>query len=255
LADEQQQKWRFRDALHERNTSDLFWSAVKLYLEKGEDAAVEGIKGDDPHIIQNIAVKHLTDSKSVMFAQVTRGTLAFIVLRLLFRIGCTDCIKNLVRDCSGSIYITVGLSRFIEETKEAGKFLNELLLDEEAGLEMMKALRKSSTETISSFLNIIKEVARNDIGEKQYMALGMLAEHMGAPEVKQIFIGFLDDWDSEVRKVSALALLSAKKDSEIAAAAKRALEIETDEGMKPLLKRLAEGVKDDTQRAKRHKGS
>jgi hypothetical protein len=252
LANESESKWRFRDALHERNTSDIFWSAVKAYVEGGEDAAIDKIKGDDPHIIQNIAVKHLTDSKSVMFAQVTRGTLAYIVLRLLFRLGCTDCIKNLIRDSSGSIYMTVGLSRFIEEVKAAEGIVRELIADEDAGLEMLKALKKASPETVSAFLGQIKEVARNDIGEKQYMALGMLAEYANDSDVKSIFAGFLDDWDIEVRKIAALALMTAKKDKEISDAAARALELETDETVKALLQKL---VGEKEGKPKRHKSS
>jgi hypothetical protein len=251
MANESEYKWRFRDALHEKNTSDIFWSAIKAYVEGGEDAAVEKIRGDDPHIMQNIAVKHLTDSKSVMFAQVTRGTLAYIVLRLLFRLGCTDCIKNLIRDSSGSIYMTVGLSRFIEEVKEAEGLAKGLIADEDAGLEMMKALKKASPETVSKFLDQIKEVARNDIGEKQYMALGMLAEHANEPEIRSIFAGFLDDWDAEVRKISALALMMAKGDKETRDAAARALELETDETVKALLQKLVGEKEDRPKRRKR----
>ncbi len=252
MANESESRWRFRDALHERNTSDIFWSAVKAYVEGGEDAAIEKIKGDDPHIIQNIAVKHLTDNKSVMFAQVTRGTLAYIVLRLLFRLGCTDCIKNLIRDASGSIYMTVGLSRFVEEVKKAEGLVKDLITDEDAGLEMLKALRKASPETVSAFLEQIKEVARNDIGEKQYMALGMLAEYAKNPDVESIFAGFLDDWDVEVRKISVLALMTSKKNKGTKDAAARALELETDETVKALLQKL---VNEKADKPKRHKNS
>ncbi len=234
MANELESKWRFRDALHERNASDVFWATVKAYIDGGEKAALEKAKGSDPHIMQNIAVKHITENTSVMFVQVTRGTLAYIVLRILFRMGCKECIKNLVRDASGSIYITVGLSRFIDEVKDADALVKELIADEEAGIEMMKAMKRASPSVLSSFLAQIRDVARNDIGEKQYLALGMLAEHTDNPEIKAIFIGFLDDWDIEVRKMSALSLLTAKKDKEISDAASKALELETDETVKAL---------------------
>lgn len=250
MANELESKWRFRDALHERNASDVFWSTVKAYIDGGEKAALEAAKGSDPHILQNIAVKHITDNSSVMFVQITRGTLAFIVLKLLLRMDCKECIKNLVRDASGSIYMTVGLSRFIDEVKAAEEVAKELITDEEAGVEMMKALKRATPTVVSSFLAQIKEVARNDIGEKQYLALGILAEHIDNPDVKKIFAGFLDDWDIEVRKMSALSLLTAKKDKEITEAASKALEIETDDTVKALLQNLVGEKKNGPKRRK-----
>jgi hypothetical protein len=82
------------------------------------------------------------------------------------------------------------------------------------------------------------------------MALGMLAEHINRPEIKSIFAGFLDDWDVEVRKISALALVPSKKDKETTDAAARALDIETDETVKALLQRLARGKENGPRRRK-----
>jgi hypothetical protein len=238
LADDS--KWRFRDALHEDNTSDIFWSSVKSYIEGDEKAAFDKIK-DDPSLIQSVATKHILDNKSMMFIQITRGTLANVVIEMFFKIDEIGCIKNLIRDTSGSLYLTIGLSKFIEETKRAEGMIKGMILDDEIGLETMKALKKSSSETIFRFLEQIKESAKNDIGEKQYIALQMLSENMEDASVRTVMADFLDDWDAEVRRICALALAPFKDEKEVKEAASRALEVETEEDIKLLLLKLVGG--------------
>jgi len=236
LADES--KWRFRDALHEDNASDLFWSSVKSYIEGDEKSALSKIK-ENPSIIQSVASKHILDNRSMMFVQVTRGTLANLVIEMFFKIEAIDCIKGLIRDTAGSLYLTIGLSKFIEENKKAEALVKQMILDESIGLEAMKAIRKSSSETISRFLDPIMECAKNDIGEKQYISLQLLAEHVSNKEARKIMVDFLDDWDSEVRRICALSLAPFRKDKEVNEAASRALEVETEEDIKLLLIKLA----------------
>jgi hypothetical protein len=246
LADES--KWRFRDALHEDNASDIFWSSVKSYIEGDEKSALAKIK-ENPSIIQSIASKHVTDNKSMMFVQVTRGTLANIIIEMFFKIDAIDCIKGLVRDTAGSLYLTIGLSKFIEENKKAEALVKEMLVDESIGLETMKAIRKSSSETIARFLEQIMECAKNEIGEKQYISLQLLAEHVDNKAVRKIMMDFLDDWDAEVRRICALSLAHFKDDDEVNEAASKALEVETEEDIKLLLIKLTGGTDgpDDNQ--------
>ena len=236
MADES--KWRFRDALHEDNASDIFWSSVKLYIEGDEKSALAKIR-ENPSIIQSVASKHIQDNKSMMFVQVTRGTLANIIIEMFYKIEAIDCIKGLVRDTAGSLYLTIGLSKFIEENRKAEDLVKEMILDESIGLEAIKAIQKSSSETISRFLDPIMECAKNEIGEKQYIALQLLAEHAEKKEVRKIMVDFLDDWDSEVRRICALALAPFRKDKEVSKAASKALEVETEEDIRLLLIKLA----------------
>ena len=211
--------------VHEDNIPLAFWRAVQKLKEGG---SVEG----DISLFPHVAAKYVRGEAAPMM-DLTPTELAYLLLRLFWD---KPELKTFLKETGPTPPLLYALSHVLEE-KQDYSVLREWMRDEslrEVALRLLPLLKEEVIHTIKEEL---MRIAQREVGKAQHQALLALKNLVEEDDVKDLFISFLDDWDKEVRKISAMALARVK-DDRVAEKAKEALEMEDDPYIAFLMKRL-----------------
>ena len=162
----------------------------------------------------------------------SKASLCYYAFKLYVHFKCWECMKELVKELGDTSACTIAFERFISEGNESA--LKEMFA--KFPEELLKMLQDTPPEKLAPFFDEIFKIAKNEIGERQYLALMLLYGFLNKEEVKQLFKVFAQDWDPKVRRIAINALL--KIDEDMADFAKRLLKEEDDPINQSLLRRL-----------------
>ncbi len=211
--------------VHEENIPRTFWEAVERLKEgKGYDGDISAF----PHL----GAKYVR-GEGVPLINITPTQLAELLLELFWG---REELKVFLKEAGPVPPLLVALAHVVERRK-AVPFLKEMLSDENLRPLALELLSHLPREMREELLEEVVAIARKEVGLVQHKALQLLADFVEREEVKDLFLSFLDDWDKEVRKISAVALYKVR-DKKVAERAREALELEKDPYVAFLMKRL-----------------
>jgi len=214
--------------VHEENVHTAFWRAVEAWREGKE------YRGD-VSLFPHVAAKYIKGEATPLL-DISPMELAYILLNALW--GREEALY-LLREVGPTPPMLFALARVIRE-RGGEELLREMLKREDTRLLGLKALLHIDRERVEPLLEDVVAIARKEVGQQQHLALEVLKDFVERPEVKELFMSFLDDWDKEVRKISAMALQGVV-DEDVRRKAQEALELEQDPYIAFLMRRLTGG--------------
>jgi len=230
--------WEAKDVLHDVNVNKLYWNSIEKLTLKEDQKALE-IINDYISITPRIVENYIKNRELKPLLNISKATMCYYTLILYIKANCIECLKNLVRFLHGSVELSLGFERLLREEKnneQVSNFIKKLI--KEGQLEILMLLSNLSDELKMPFLEEIKNVAKNEIGEAQYIALNILSTFIEDKEVLSIYKQMANDWDIKVRRISLNVLAKLKDREDIKALAKKLLRDETDETNIQILKSI-----------------
>ena len=224
--------------MHEENIDIIFWKIAEMMVN-GE---IDKVKSYTEYatLLPPILAKYINyPTTTAYLLDVSPPTLCHHIFKFFLIAKCNACFIRAINQIKRKFPVVLGIVRLINE--ERGKIegvIKDMLNDMETRLIALEVVKNLDKETGKLFLNEIMNIARNDIGEAQYMALEILTSYIDMEEVEELFINYLDDWDPKVKAISAVALLNGKNKEKIVERVKSAMALERDKYVQFLYKRL-----------------
>lgn len=229
------------------NIKDVFWKIMASYAAtKKPGVELRGYEHERFALMRS-AVSVLSMPESEHYGLSPKYVCEY-TLRMLLDGGWDDAIAELFEEGLDKrlgimTMIIASMKKIISNEEYRERMIKVLvsMLRESAQVQViMPYLAQITNPQVSKELK--KELtifARGDIGENQMNAIRAIAPIMDDPDVKKTFIILLSHWDREARLQSASILLKLKNDDDVKTAAKRRMEVETDEEVKKALGRIA----------------
>ncbi|RME14490.1 MAG: hypothetical protein D6797_08670 [Bdellovibrio sp.] len=226
--------WKFKEGFHEENVNKKMWDALLLIQEDKEEEAVSLLEGTIETTPQLLS-KYIKKKDLSPLIDASRSTLCYYGIRLYIKASCIPCLSSFLNALAGTPECAVALKRALKD-KGSKDIFNKLLKEDPEALLM--AFQELSAKELQPFFEMLFKIAKNEIGEKQYLALMLLYKFISEKEVKDLFMVFAEDWDTRVRRISLNALLSIKDDEAVKKLAKRLIRDEEDALNVSILKRI-----------------
>lgn len=228
------------------NIRDLFWKIMGSYAAAKKPGVELASLEHDRFALMRVAVSVLSNPDSEHFGMSPRFV-AMYTTTMMLEAGWKDVVPE---------FLNVSLEPRLK-IKEHVKASLKKLIAQDKYREMLfgiiaNMLRKTDTTPVALAyiselgapelsLMVKKELiifARGDIGENQQNAISAIATIKEDPDVKKSFIILLSHWDKEARRAAA-GYLVGMEDDDVKAAAKKRIELESDEEIKKILMRIA----------------
>ena len=202
-------EWEFKETLPEEDLPKRMWDAVELARSGKLEEAVNLLK-DDIDLTPKLFSKYITSKDLSPLVDVSRSTLCFYALLIYHKAGCISCISSLLKDVSHTPECQVAVKRFMESVEGSLETLKKVL--DQSPMELLYVLHDLPKEDVEKLYEDIFKIAKNEIGEKQYLALMVVEQFINREEVFDLFKGFAEDWDPKVRRIAIGALSRSGRD-------------------------------------------
>ncbi len=227
-------EWHFKESLSEDNIPKLFWRAILSLKENGELNIPPALKEHislTPHILISAVEKGTYPS----LLEVSKTSVIYYGLLFYWKVDCVSCFAEVLKSLSSEPGLVAALRMLINKEGSI-PFLKSVLA--KAPLEFLQAAVLLPIDDLRPFIDEIYRIAKEEIGDKQYKALSLLADFIDDEKVKQLFMMFSDDWDPKVRRISIRALKAVSSDPQVVSLAKRLVRDEEDAINKAILKQI-----------------
>ncbi len=229
------------------NIRDVFWKLMASYAATKKPDAELKAHEHDRFALMRVAVSVLANRESEHYGLAPKFIAQYTVMMMVDG-GWNDALAELM-EAAAEKKLGIG--------KELSSAMKRLLAQDRYGAALTELLssmvrnRRSGTvalgyiadmespELVRAMKKELIIIARGDIGQNQMNAIKAIAALRDDEEVRKSLVILLSHWDAQARLAAAEVLAQSPAEEETVAAARKRLDIETDEDVKKLLRKIA----------------
>lgn len=228
------------------NIRDLFWKIMGSYAAAKKPGVDLHPLEHDRFALMRVAVSVLSNPESGHYGLTPRFIAGYSMMMMLDA-GWLDAFAeflgvSLEKRLGIRAHVMAMLKRMVSQDRYKDALIGQLGLmlrkSETTAIALEHIAEISEPELSKALKKELMIFARGDVGQNQHNAMRAISMLMGDAEVRKSFIILLSHWDGDARMAAALAL-KGSDEADVKAAAKKRLELEPDDGIKKILKRIA----------------
>lgn len=228
----------------DNNIRDVFWKIMASYVAtKKPGIELSELEGDRFALMR--AATSILSSRQSSYYGLSPKFIALYTIMMFLDGGWGDTFVEFLETCAEGkadekreVIYSIKKLLVLEKYKEAiTEHLGAMLRDRKfCSIALVYIAGVDSEELSRHFMKELMTIARGDIDQNQANAISAIMK-IKDDEVKKSLIVLLSHWDSNARLAAAQALLSMR-DDEVKSAAAKKLDVETDDDIKKLLKKI-----------------